>query len=106
MLKLNRKKFLVESLAFPNLNTSHVKVKLELIKKQKGVFFLKENKDLDLNEKTKIIIQHLLELDLDLDEELPEEYQMFNIPAITEEEKQRIMEGIDNFLEKIPTIKD
>ena len=39
MLKLNRKKFLVESLAFPNLNTSHVKVKLELIKKQKGVFF-------------------------------------------------------------------
>ena len=55
------------------------------------MFFLKENKDLDLNEKTKIIIQHLLELDLDLDEELPEEYQMFNIPAITEEEKQRIM---------------
>ena len=52
---------------------------------------MKENKDLDLNEKTKIIIQHLLELDLDLDEELPEEYQMFNIPAITEEEKQRIM---------------
>mgnify|MGYP005805022667 FL=1 len=70
------------------------------------MFYLKENKDLDLNEKTKIIIQHLLELDLDLDEELPEEYQMFNIPAITEEEKQRIMEGIDNFLEKIPTIKD
>lgn len=67
---------------------------------------MKENKDLDLNEKTKIIIQHLLELDLDLDEELPEEYKMFNIPAITEEEKQRIMEGIDNFLEKIPTIKD
>ena len=67
---------------------------------------MKENKDLDLNEKTKIIIQHLLELDLDLDEKLPEEYQMFNIPAITEEEKQRIMEGIDNFLEKIPTIKD
>ena len=67
---------------------------------------MKENKDLDLNEKTKIIIQHLLELDLDLDEEPPEEYQMFNIPAITEEEKQRIMEGIDNFLEKIPTIKD
>lgn len=67
---------------------------------------MKENKDLDLNEKTKIIIQHLLELDLDLDEELPEEYQMFNIPAITEEEKQRIMEGIDNFLEKIPKIKD
>ena len=70
------------------------------------MFFLKENKDLDLNEKTKIIIQHLLELDLDLDKELPEKYQMFNIPAITEEEKQRIMEGIDNFLEKIPTIKD
>ena len=59
------------------------------------MFFLKENKDLDLNEKTKIIIQHLLELDLDLDEELPEEYQMFNIPAITEEEKQRLQEEAD-----------
>ena len=57
------------------------------------MFFLKENKD--LNEKTKIIIQHLLELDLDLDEELPEEYQMFNIPAITEEEKQRLQEEAD-----------
>ena len=58
---------------------------------------MKENKDLDLNEKTKIIIQHLLELDLDLDEELPEEYQMFNIPAITEEEKQSLVKSADDY---------
>jgi len=65
------------------------------------------NKDLnDLNEKVKIIIEHLLNLGLDWDDELPEEYQIFNVPAITEEEKQKIMAGIDDYLEKIPTKKD
>ena len=67
---------------------------------------MKENKDLDLNEKIKVIIQHLLELDLDWDDELPDEYQIFNLPLITEEERQRIMQGIDDYLEKLPTKKD
>ena len=67
---------------------------------------MKENKDLDLNEKIKVIIQHLLELDLDWDDELPDEYQIFNLPLITEEERQWIMQGIDDYLEKLPTKKD